>query len=448
MNIKRLRGLLAYCRPGFEGDLKAELIHILDEFNERRMEQIEFSNEISRESDKKPNKAPDRAAKKGANSMQRAKSQPAPDRPKAKVTNPQTLQFNLPIELDPGVVVAGSGDTFVASLHRLPVFARQLLRVHGEVELTLDVQNDATRVSGAQIKEALLSSLVELNLLNNVELDIRNVVFDMPDTNDGRELAALAQSLTANLQAELSDIAAAAAQTAALAQANVEEDEFDEPLSPTATRLHILLQPASEGKPMRALIATAFKFSPPWSMGIARVRVGANAPSRSAAKLAEAFYVLVGESGTHRMLKSGMRAVDLGAAPGGWSWWLAERGVHVTAIDNGPLKGAAYKHSHIAHLKVDGFAFKPAKPVDWLVCDMVESPARVAALVAQWFQNGYTRRAIFNLKLPMKQRVQTVTQCLHVIETVLDGMAARWEVTARQLYHDREEVTVFVAIRD
>ena len=30
-----------------------------------------------------------------------------------------------------------------------------------------------------------------------------------------------------------------------------------------------------------------------------------------------------------------------------------------------------------------GFRFRPRKPVDWLVCDMVESPRKVAARIAE-----------------------------------------------------------------
>lgn len=38
-----------------------------------------------------------------------------------------------------------------------------------------------------------------------------------------------------------------------------------------------------------------------------------------------------------------------------------------------------------------------------MVCDMVEKPAKVAALMAQWLVNGWCRETIFNLKLPMKK---------------------------------------------
>ena len=87
-------------------------------------------------------------------------------------------------------------------------------------------------------------------------------------------------------------------------------------------------------------------------------------------------------------LKPDMTAIDLGAAPGGWTWQLVQRGLKVIAVDNGPLKGAAASHPSIKHLRLDGFSYRPQRPVDWLVCDMVEQPAKVAALIAEWIAAG------------------------------------------------------------
>ena len=140
-----------------------------------------------------------------------------------------------------------------------------------------------------------------------------------------------------------------------------------------------------------------------------------------------------------------MTAVDLGAAPGGWTWQLVQRGLKVIAVDNGPLKGAAAGHPNIKHLRQDGFRFRPQRPVDWLVCDMVEQPQRVAALMTEWFIGGFTQRAIFNLKLPMKKRVAALHDALNSIRTALNNKGIRYQLEARQLYHDREEVTVYLA---
>ncbi|HSS06757.1 MAG TPA: 23S rRNA (cytidine(2498)-2'-O)-methyltransferase RlmM, partial [Rhodanobacteraceae bacterium] len=141
------------------------------------------------------------------------------------------------------------------------------------------------------------------------------------------------------------------------------------------------------------------------------------------------------------LLHAGMRAVDLGAAPGGWTWQLAHRGLRVTAVDNGPLKGSVGDDPLVTHLRADGLAFLPKRPVDWMTCDIVEQPARIAMLVARWIGEGHARHAIFNLKLPMKKRYDEVQRCAAIIVEALDRSRVRHRFALRQLYHDREEVT-------
>lgn len=75
---------------------------------------------------------------------------------------------------------------------------------------------------------------------------------------------------------------------------------------------------------------------------------------------------------------------------------------------------------------------------------MVEKPAKVAALMAQWLVNGWCRETIFNLKLPMKKRNEEVSHNLAYIQAQLDEHGINAQIQARQLYHDREEVTVHV----
>ena len=139
-----------------------------------------------------------------------------------------------------------------------------------------------------------------------------------------------------------------------------------------------------------------------------------------------------------------MKAVDLGAAPGGWSWQLAHRGLFVTAVDNGPLKGEIADDAHVKHLRVDGLTYVPRKPVDWMVCDIAAPPSRIAALVGRWIGEGHARRAIFNLKLPMKKRWDEVRRCEALIRAALPRTRAKYDLVLRQLYHDREEITGFI----
>jgi 23S rRNA (cytidine2498-2'-O)-methyltransferase len=181
----------------------------------------------------------------------------------------------------------------------------------------------------------------------------------------------------------------------------------------------------------------------PWPMGIPRLRQDTRAPSRSAMKLDEALLCLLTPAERMNLLQPDMKAADLGAAPGGWSWVLAKHHLHVSAIDNGPMDAEALATGLIEHIRADGFHWQPARPIDWMVCDMVETPSKVARRMAQWFANGWCRNAIFNLKLPMKKRWEETALCLDLFEKQCQKPML---IRAKQLYHDREEITVFARV--
>jgi 23S rRNA (cytidine2498-2'-O)-methyltransferase len=76
---------------------------------------------------------------------------------------------------------------------------------------------------------------------------------------------------------------------------------------------------------------------------------------------------------------------------------------------------------------------------------MIEKPAKVASLMETWFVSGWCKQAIFNLKLPMKQRLSAVDSALGGIRKRLDEEGINYRLSAKQLYHDREEITVFLS---
>jgi 23S rRNA (cytidine2498-2'-O)-methyltransferase len=180
-----------------------------------------------------------------------------------------------------------------------------------------------------------------------------------------------------------------------------------------------------------------------YTMGIPRLKFPSASPSRSTLKLDEAFLHFIPRDERDERLSSGMNAVDLGAAPGGWTYQLVRRGMMVTAIDNGPMAQSLMDTGQVKHRMMDGFKYKPMKKnVDWLVCDMIEKPQRVAKLMAEWLLNGYCKEAIFNLKLPMKGRYQQVTNDLQAIKDAFSEHKVKYELYAKHLYYDREEITV------
>ncbi len=173
-----------------------------------------------------------------------------------------------------------------------------------------------------------------------------------------------------------------------------------------------------------------------WVHGQRRMADDDLAPSRSYLKIEEA-YVILG-----REPQPGETVCDLGAAPGGWSYSAAKRGAHVTALDNGPLKGGALNHPGIAHLPEDAFKFQPAdgEVFDWLFCDLVEEPHHVLQhIVTPWLGRGWCRRFVFNLKIGRVDAI-TLLRELRAPDSPLAKHAPGARI--RHLYHDREELTV------
>ena len=160
------------------------------------------------------------------------------------------------------------------------------------------------------------------------------------------------------------------------------------------------------------------------------------APSRSYLKVEEAYIVLGREPQPEETV------VDLGAAPGGWSYSAAKRGARVIAVDNGPLKGGALNHPLIEHRLEDAFKFQPAPGVvyDWLFCDLVEEPHHVMQnLVTPWLTNGWCRRFVVNLKFGHVDSLVLLAE-LRAKASVFSTHAKKFHI--RHMYHDREEFTV------
>ena len=292
----------------------------------------------------------------------------------------------------------------VPSYHEL-IFTRQLIRLHQSLSNLSD-------------RDRLTPILASINAMSG---NFSALWLEVPDTNKGKLLSGFTRRFQPLLEKSLLD------------QGRLRDEVW-------LPRLHLFFPDKSS-----VLIGISEPDnSSRFLMGISRQSMPHEAPSRSTLKLAEAIEVLMDRGEQTRLLRQGMRAVDLGAAPGGWTWQLVSRGIHVTAVDNGPMKGALVKHPLATHLKQDGFKYVPRRAVDWLVCDMIERPSRVATLIGDWFVAGRARHAIFNLKLPMKQRLVAVDCALGDIRKRLNEEGLHFRMKAKHLYHDREEITVYL----
>lgn len=117
-------------------------------------------------------------------------------------------------------------------------------------------------------------------------------------------------------------------------------------------------------------------------------------PGRAYLKLWETFTLL------GRFPRPGELCVDLGAAPGGWTWVLASLGCRVFSIDKAPLAPQVGAMPGVNHCIGSGFALDPrhAGRVDWLFSDMICYPERLLDVVLRWLEAGACRNVVCTLK--------------------------------------------------
>ncbi len=130
----------------------------------------------------------------------------------------------------------------------------------------------------------------------------------------------------------------------------------------------------------------------PFERGELPVAVDKTAPSRAFSKLVEA------EQRLGLYIDKDETLVDLGASPGSWSYVALNRGARVTSVDRSELREDLMHHRRLTFVQGDAFKFKPAAPVDWLVCDVIAAPERSMGLVTEWVREQRARRFIVTIK--------------------------------------------------
>lgn len=118
-------------------------------------------------------------------------------------------------------------------------------------------------------------------------------------------------------------------------------------------------------------------------------------PSRAYLKLWEALVRLRCWPGP------GMRCLDAGASPGGWTWTLARLGARVLAVDRAPLDARIAAMSGVEYLRHDAFTLKPEDigPIDWLFCDAACYPPRLYGWIERWLASGLCGNFVCTIKM-------------------------------------------------
>jgi 23S rRNA (cytidine2498-2'-O)-methyltransferase len=174
-----------------------------------------------------------------------------------------------------------------------------------------------------------------------------------------------------------------------------------------------------------------------WPGGAHRFQRDDGQISRAEFKLLEAITVF------HLLLPAQGAALDMGAAPGGWARVLRLNGLNVMAVDPADLDIRIQGDAGVKHVRKTVQSYLPDAPMfDLIVNDMrmdaMESVELMLQAQSHLHDNGL---ALVTLKLPEEARA--ARQNPETVRESIRLLSSRYHVVgARQLYHNRSEVTV------
>ena len=170
-----------------------------------------------------------------------------------------------------------------------------------------------------------------------------------------------------------------------------------------------------------------------WTGGMRKYAFRPETISRAEFKLLEAI-----EYFSIRLPTDGL-AVDLGAAPGGWTRILLENGMRVIAVDPANLSSKLDKHPNLTHFRglAQNFLKENASHIDVLVNDMKMDTLKSVSIMNEMsssIKDGGL--AIITFKLPQSKKTAVLNKGLALL-------SKKYSVKyVKQLFHNRSEITV------
>jgi 23S rRNA (cytidine2498-2'-O)-methyltransferase len=172
-----------------------------------------------------------------------------------------------------------------------------------------------------------------------------------------------------------------------------------------------------------------------WAGGMHRFARGKGQISRAEFKLLEALAVF------QISLPPRGIALDLGAAPGGWTRVLLQHEQYVTAVDPARLHATLISEANVRHKWMTAEAYLADDPdhFDIIVNDMRQDARDSARLMVGYRAYLYPQGiAIMTLKLPEYGRERVLDHAFNILRQAYQIAGAR------QLFHNRSEITVYL----
>jgi 23S rRNA (cytidine2498-2'-O)-methyltransferase len=141
-------------------------------------------------------------------------------------------------------------------------------------------------------------------------------------------------------------------------------------------------------------------------------------------------------------IQASMKVLDMGASPGGWSRIFADRGCIVKAVDPANLDERLNTNEKISYFKgtiQEFLSINTQNHFDIIVNDM-KMDAKESTHIMCNASNILSKSGlgIITLKLPRKFNMKKVKDCIKIMENCYKIMGAR------QLFHNRSELTVII----
>jgi 23S rRNA (cytidine2498-2'-O)-methyltransferase len=178
-----------------------------------------------------------------------------------------------------------------------------------------------------------------------------------------------------------------------------------------------------------------------WAGGERRFKREQGQVSRSEFKLLEAMELFGLE------FPSGGQGLDLGAAPGGWTRVMRRHAMRVVAVDPAQLHPILASDPVVEHVRQLAHSFLTNPRYADLRFDVILSDARMDARDSARLMVMAADRlrrdgwALVTLKLPQRDMAEIAIRAIRILRP------RYFVVGARQLFHDRSEITVALTLR-
>jgi len=136
-------------------------------------------------------------------------------------------------------------------------------------------------------------------------------------------------------------------------------------------------------------------------------------------------------------------AIELGAAPGGASWSLLQRGLEVVGVDPGEMDPRILAHPRFRHVKNSINVLPPSalpQRADWIIADMNTTPNLTLRSARALVMRCLPRAMVLTIKLKTWDLARHVPTWIAEVE--------RWgftDVRAKQLSPHRQELALVAA---